>query len=242
VADSPFTPTVIPPEATRELAEASRAMRAAVVDPRALASISEAIRGIEKRIVGDLASFRKAADALTLTPPVVTPRMTEEVATALGAISGRNSERLAEIVKGFEFSKLDGLALATQFAPRIAETLSHFQMRPEVVAGIQEALGTARAAALSDLAPSAASVIAEAAVAAETTAAEEVAAETVIALDLSPLEQRELRTLVITLIVGFTALSATIRESRELALAGETLSILATLVAIYWLLTSEREP
>jgi len=146
-------------------------------------------------IVGDLSAVRKAAEALTFAPPVVTPKMTEQIVRVLSGIIDRNTERFTELVKGIQLPMLDSLRLATQFAPRMAETFAHLKMRPEYVEGIRDALEGVSVSALSGLAPKTAAVVAEAVALAETPAAEEVVADALTDFDdLTASEQRELYT------------------------------------------------
>lgn len=239
--DSDLVQTVRPFGASATLAaDAARAISG--VDPRAIASIANAINGMDAKVLGDVSVMREAAKALTFTPPVIPPTMmTAQLADALKGITDQNHARLAEVVKGI-LPTLDGLNLGTQFATRIAETLNVMKMPPAYTAQMREALAGLPSTRVSGLAPRAASVVEEAAVLAETPAAEEVVAQSLIDLDdLSLADRRDLQEEVAAAIAAFGSLVAILKDNGELALASATLGLLVILVSIYWRVTGSAE-
>lgn len=213
------------------------------IDTRGIASISNAISGLDTKILGNASAMRDMAKALDIARPIVAPQIATELAETFKRIDTRNAA-FAEAVKGiqlpaFQFAKtLDDLKLATRFPTGVAEAFKALQMPPLYSTGIREALAGLPLTGFAGVAAKAAFAVGEAAVIAETPAAVEVADDALVDLDdLSPTERRELQKDVADAIVALGTLVAILADNGRIELASATLAFLAILVSIYWRVT-----
>lgn len=236
------------PSGTASAALAAEAARAiSGVNVQGVASVAEAIRGLDAKILGNVSAMREATKALDFMRPIVAPQVAAEVAEAFSAIEARNASFTAA-VKGiqwptYNFAKaLDVGKVATQFPPGVTAAIKAMQLPAAYSSGISEALAGLSSAALSGVAPRAAFAVRDAAVVAETPAAVEVADEALVDLaDLSPVERRELQKDVADAIAALGTLVAILADNGRLELASATLAFLAILVSIYWRVSDRRK-